>query len=77
MPLWYSAAGVLANCGKSSSGSVTLRKSPVAMNDASMTWFLALFAPFRLQLRPPSGSAMPEISNGAPVFGSMPPPADF
>ena len=32
-PLWYSAAGQLSNCGKLSAGSVTLRKSPVAMND--------------------------------------------
>jgi hypothetical protein len=36
-PLWYSAAGQLSNCGKLSAGSVTLRKSPVAMNDESVS----------------------------------------
>jgi len=36
-PLRYSAAGLLSNCGKLSAGSVTLRKSPVAMNEAFVT----------------------------------------
>ena len=74
MPLSYSAAGQLSRCGKLPVGSVTLRKSPVAMNDESIPWFWALSAPLRSRLRPDSGSSIPEIGNGSPVSGSKPPP---
>src|SRR3954471_17859666 len=74
MPLWYSADGVLSNCGNESFGSVTLRKSPVAINDESVTWLLAPFAPFSPQVRPESGSVSPAMSNGFRVTGAKPPP---
>ena len=74
-PLWYSAAGQLSNCGKLSAGSVTLRKSPVAMNEEFVVWFWALSAPLNPHDRPASGVSMPVTSNGSPVSGSMPPPA--
>src|SRR5215207_425879 len=74
-PLWYSAAGQLSNCGKLSAGSVTLRKSPVAMNDEFVFWFCALSAPLKLQVSPLNGSSIPDTSNGSPVSGSLPPPA--
>src|SRR5688572_13331409 len=75
-PLRYSAAGQLSNCGKLSAGSVTLRKSPVAMNDESDAWFWALSAPLNPHVRPASGSSMPDTSNGSPVSGSSPPSTD-
>src|SRR3954470_22429199 len=72
-PLRYSAAGQLSNCGKLSAGSVTFRKSPVAMNDAFDAWFWALSAPLNPHVSPASGSSIPVTSNGSPVSGSMPP----
>src|SRR5215208_5991490 len=74
-PLSYSAAGQLSNCGKLSAGSVTFRKSPVAMNDASTTWLRALDAPLIPHDRPSNGLSIPAIGKNAPVAGSCPPPA--
>ena len=75
MPLGYSAAGQLSSCGKLPSGSVTLRKSPVAMNEELVAWFSALSAPLKAHYRPVSGLSMPATSNGSPVSGRCHRPA--